>query len=172
MSFVQILEELVQQVFTKETVILLCPWFIASVFTSIIVHVIRIDNRKRNKPPFLPLTLLGIIAGVGFVIGFLSQFFLHAFIEWAIPTLPIFGIPAYMGAGFFTPLGAWLVHKSAIIAGGKGWLLTPEFAYKLKVKHVPGVHNTGSVGGKEMPSETELFYLDQKKGKANETKPV
>ena len=169
---IAILQELFKQVFTKETIILMCPWFDASVFTMIIVHVIRLDNRKRNKPPFFPLTLFGLVVGIGFVIGFFSQFFLHAFIEWQIPTLPHFGTIAYMGAGFFTPLGAWLVHRILIILGDKGWIIPAQLAYELRVKHVKGVHNVGTLPeGVSDTSETELFYLDQKKGKKNEAKP-
>ena len=168
---IEILQELFKQVFTKEAVILLLPWLVASVFTSIIVHVIRLDNRKQQREPFYPLALFKLIVGVGFVIGFLAQFFLHTFIEWQIPTLPHFGLKAYTGAGFFTPLGAWLAHRAAIIVGEKGWILTPQFAYSLKVKHVAPYHNTGNAVGNDAPSETELFYLDQKKGKRDETKP-
>ena len=169
---IEILQELFKQVFTRETIILMCPWFLASVFTMIIVHVIRLDNRKHQREPFYPLALFKIIVGIGFVIGFLSQFFLHAFIEWQIPTLPHFGMLAYAGAGFFTPLGAWLVHRTLIILGEKGWIVPAQLAYELKCKHVKGVHNVGVIpeGVKDV-SETELFYLDQKKGKSDETKP-
>jgi hypothetical protein len=136
----------------------------------IIVHVIRIDHRKRKKPPFFPLTLFGIVVSVGFIIGFLSQLFLHAFIEWQVPTLPHFGLMAYLGAGFFTPLGAWLIHRILIILGDKGWIVPAQLAYELRVKHVKGVHNIGNTPEEiEIMSDTELFQLEQKKGKDDET---
>lgn len=164
------LNSLLELVLTKETLVLSMPWLIASVFTMVIVHIIRLDHRARQKPPFFPLTLFGIIVVIGFIVGSLSQFFLHAFIEWQIPTLPHFGLLAYMGAGFFTPLGAWLIHRILIFCGDKGWVVTKQLAYELKVKHTKGVHNVGNTPEEiEIMTDTELFQLDQKKGKNDET---